>query len=339
MKNLAKKITNIKFLTVLAVVLTVAFVVLCSTIWYKMHFQTVQAENLSKNSEEKQQPEIDKQSPEIKEIQAKIDEDYKKSTAETKSNETLKVISEELSEPKNDTPNIPPETKTTDKSTQTSTTNSKSNQDTSATEEHILKVPFFRQIYNLSCEAASLQMALAYRGVSANQDQILAKIGVANPYIKEYDDKGQIIWGDPNIGFVGNVKAYFYGSDGSFKTGKGWGVNNGPVARVAAEFRSGSYEVDGANIDDLKNALRQNKPVIFWHGRDDAKRGELLYKTPEGKEIKLFQNHVNVLTGFSTKNGSTRYYFNDPIYGKYSASEAHVKKIWARYNNEIVVVN
>jgi uncharacterized protein YvpB len=205
--------------------------------------------------------------------------------------------------------------------------------------EAMLKIPLILQIYNLSCEAASLQMALKYRGLDYTQDELMVKIGYAEPFKKRWQD-GKMIWGDPDLGIVGNEKGYLFTTSSGLAGGNGWGVNNGPVAKAAEAIRPGSFEKDKADINDLKRALANDQPVIFWHARNDARKEVISYFTPEGKEIKLFQNHVNILTGYQTKpNGTTVYYFNDPIYGKYSLSEKDMLFIWNKYNNDIVVVN
>ncbi|GAB4146543.1 MAG: hypothetical protein OHK0017_07140 [Patescibacteria group bacterium] len=208
-------------------------------------------------------------------------------------------------------------------------------------ESYKLDIPYFRQIYKLSCEAASLQMALAYRGVNVSQDELLSQFGNANPFAKEVQADGTTVWGDPNLGFVGDVKSNFWGSDGKIESGQGWGINNGPVARVANIYRPGSEEVDGGNVEQLKAALREGKPVIFWHQRDDARKDFFEYTTPEGKKMRAFQNHVNILTGYSTSGSTTYFYFNDPFYspGRIKITESAMKRWWARYNNDAVIIN
>jgi uncharacterized protein YvpB len=203
----------------------------------------------------------------------------------------------------------------------------------------MLNIPLVYQAYNLNCEATSLSMALNYRGVNVTPQDLMSKIGYAEPIKKTFKD-GKIIWGDPDKGFVGSEKGYLFTKAAGMSGGNGWGVNNGPVAKVAESYLPGSIEMDNAKIEDLKQALAQDKPVIFWHQRDDARREVLTYTTPEGKEVKQFQNHVNLLIGYKTDTkGQTVYYFNDPIFGKIQHTEAELIRIWGKYNNDIVVVN
>lgn len=226
--------------------------------------------------------------------------------------------------------------KNQEKNSMAATTNSIKKDDTR--DKAFLKIPLHLQESPLSCEAASLKMALKYRGIELSEDEIMAKIGYAKPYTKEYKN-GNVIWGDPDIGYVGNEKGYLYVGQSNLAGGTGWGVNNGPVAKAASMFRPESFEKDRATTEDLKTALRNDQPVIFWHQRDDSLKNNWKYQSPEDKEVNLFQNHVNLLIGFETdKKGETIYTFNDPIYGVIHYSETELLKVWAKYNNEIVVV-
>ena len=87
-------------------------------------------------------------------------------------------------------------------------------------------IPYIAQIHTLSCEAASLQMIAASRGVKRDQDQILKAIGIdARP--PELAADGTVArWGNPNLAFVGSP-------DGSETKRTGYGTYAGPIARVA----------------------------------------------------------------------------------------------------------
>lgn len=94
---------------------------------------------------------------------------------------------------------------------------------TTETETTILAVPLYLQQHPLSCEAASLRMALAYRKVDVAEDDLLSQIGVdPTPHTGN-------VWGDPYKAFVGNV-------NGKQMT-TGYGVYWGPIARVAGNYR------------------------------------------------------------------------------------------------------
>ncbi len=101
----------------------------------------------------------------------------------------------------------------------------------------------------LSCEAASLKMALASKGVYVSEKEIMEKIG--------YDPtprKGSV-WGDPNKHFVGNI-------DGKI-CDTGYGVYWEPVALVANNWRP-AESFSGGDIKKVIKEIENGNPVIVW---------------------------------------------------------------------------
>ncbi len=70
----------------------------------------------------------------------------------------------------------------------------------------VLSVPLYYQKYSLSCEIASLRMALAYKGVLLPEDTLIADLefDTKNPPTRDQKTNRKI-WGDPNKGFVGII--------------------------------------------------------------------------------------------------------------------------------------
>ncbi len=83
-------------------------------------------------------------------------------------------------------------------------------------------VAFHRQEHALSCEIASLKMALSYYGVDVSETQLISELPVDTPGPRQPGN----IWGDPEKGFVGNI-------DGTMPN-SGYGVYEKPIASVAA---------------------------------------------------------------------------------------------------------
>jgi uncharacterized protein YvpB len=200
-----------------------------------------------------------------------------------------------------------------------------------------LSVPLRYQIYTLSCESASLQMALEYRGIKKSQDELLKEIGISDPY-KSYTENGVMIWGDPNLGFVGNVKGYFSNATNGMRGATGWGVNKDPIARVAREYRSGSEAYSGFTSLDVIRELDDGNPVIFWHVPDSYAAGSITYQTPAGKSIRFFRNHVAVISGYKIVDGKTSFMISDPLYGEYPLQQSTLERRMAKYDGDVVVV-
>jgi uncharacterized protein YvpB len=127
-------------------------------------------------------------------------------------------------------------------------------------------VPFFKQIYSLSCEAASLQMALAYYGVNPGQDAILfGQIGVDSTQPRY--ESGTLVWGNPYNSFVGNYNGYENADSG---TASGYGTYWPTIARAANHFLPGSVDVargqagEGISPDTIFAAAHNRQPVVAW---------------------------------------------------------------------------
>jgi uncharacterized protein YvpB len=229
-----------------------------------------------------------------------------------------------------------------------------------------LPVPYRSQIFRLSCEAASLQMALSYYKINISQNDLQEDLGISQPFQKQTlvdaDNNQIIVWGNPDEAFVGDVEGWYYKEsekEGTEKAknepknyleGTGWGVNNGPIAKLAKKYRPNSLAIDNAKLSDLKEALRNKAPVIMWHIRDDADKEGLEYQSEDGKKFKVRQTHVKLLTGFETiektdpktkeKTIQTSYLFQDPYYGQdLVLDEDTMLRQWQRYGNQIVIVN
>jgi uncharacterized protein YvpB len=200
-----------------------------------------------------------------------------------------------------------------------------------------LAVPFKKQIYTLSCEVANVEMILNYFGSSAEtQDSLMTKLGYAQPIAPQVQGD-KMTWADPNEGFVGKVDGYMVDKNRGLIGATGWGVNKAPVAKLLQRFYPKSYAGTGS-IAILKSNLAQDRPVIFWHVRDDAFQGQIQYSTPTGKIITLKQNHVALLTGYKMEaNGQTIYTVADPLFGEYTISEADLLRIWGKYDFDMVV--
>jgi uncharacterized protein YvpB len=203
--------------------------------------------------------------------------------------------------------------------------------------EKILPVPQIKQIYKLSCEAASIEMSLKYFGIDSNQDSLISQIGFSLPIKSTIDANGNMIWGDPDAGFVGDVDGYMIGANRGIKGATGWGTKKGPVERVVQKYLPNS-KAEVGSIEKLKRELDGNNPIIFWHIRDDANTDSTIYYTPEGKKVDLYQYHVAVIKGYKQIDGVLEFMINDPLTGEYTISQGDLNRIWQKHGYDMVVV-
>lgn len=190
-------------------------------------------------------------------------------------------------------------------------------------------VPWIRQQYSLSCEAAALQMALAHEGISISQDQALNDMGI-DRRAAYYDANGTLRWGNPNTNFVGSPT-------GSEINLTGYGAYAPVVARVATAHgasvvRSGS----GIPAADVYGAVLNNHPVIAWTTFD--------WNTPARQDYLSFDNvwilyagpeeHTVVVVGVS--GGSVL--INDPDRNQYWTSKATFEAAYGIYGQMAVEI-
>jgi len=127
----------------------------------------------------------------------------------------------------------------------------------------VLSVPVIAQTYNLSCEAASLEMALAYEGVKAGQAALLAQMRPdgSTPTMSG----GRVVrWSDPYANFVGDPAGHEYNATG-------YGVYYPVVAEVAvAEGRRALWSGTGLAWSQLAGYVRAGHPVVAWVAYDGA---------------------------------------------------------------------
>lgn len=192
----------------------------------------------------------------------------------------------------------------------------------------LLPIPFYPQEHSLSCEAASLRMALAYRGIPVPESEVIAEIGT-DPTPKT-EQEGRIIWGDPDRGFVGSIDGRMFAT--------GYGVHWGPVARAANRWRL-AQAVQGWDATTLATQLRLGNPVIGWGyvGSGDPYEWE----TTDGKVVRtVFREHVFVINGFRGDVSSPEgFYFMDPIYGqRYEGADEFMRR-WAIFGRSGVLIN
>lgn len=168
-----------------------------------------------------------------------------------------------------------------------------------------LNVPFYYQQYAQSCEAASLRMALAYRGVQDSDWNILQRFG----YNPRSLDQAKNEWDDPQKQFVGDVR----GDQGK---GTGWGVYAEPVAAAARSYGREATVRHGVSAAFVAEQIHQNRPVILWGIWNDS-AVQKTWKTPEGKTVSgPVPMHVRLVVGVKgSPSHPIGFYVHDPITG------------------------
>lgn len=171
----------------------------------------------------------------------------------------------------------------------------------------LLDAPIIGQMPELprGCEVTSLSMLLQYAGVGTDK-LTLAREVKKNPAEYKLAD-GNIYFGNPNEGFVGNMYTY---------TEPGLGVYHKPIAELAERYLPGKIkDITGAEFSELKTHLSDGRPV--WviintlYKRIDESYFQTWY-TPSGKVKVTTKEHSVLVTGYDQEY----VFFNDPLTGE-----------------------
>ncbi len=192
-----------------------------------------------------------------------------------------------------------------------------------------LNVPYFRQQYLNSCEAASLRMVLGFYGVQLDDMQILQRIG----YRPRAKDVVKNEWDDPQEQFVGFVD-----------NTNGYGVYGLPVSYAAASFgRRVEYRVS-ITPQFLAKEIASGHPVIVW-GSTSVTAPAYTWNLPNGGMARAFKGeHARVVVGLrGDVNDPIGFYIHDSLNGlqfQYWSTEDLMKNIYSvpGVTNQAVVV-
>ncbi len=186
-----------------------------------------------------------------------------------------------------------------------------------------LNVPFHRQEHALSCEIASLKMALEAVGVNVSEAELISNLNF------DTTPRQNGVWGDPYTDFVGDI-------DGKMMS-TGYGVYWDPIARTGLKYRR-TESITGGSLQQLIYHLNQGRPVVVWgyFGRGNR----MPWTTPAGRQINAINGeHARVLVGYTGSMANPEsLILLDPIYGELQWSVDEFLENWGALENGAVVV-
>lgn len=198
----------------------------------------------------------------------------------------------------------------------------------SALTSRTLDVPIYYQVYTLSCEEASLRMALASEGIDVTDAQVLEIIGT-DP-TSAYVDSTGLHWGDPYTSFVGSPS-------GSQVTRTGYGTYYPTIAKGATAL-GGTVLAAGEDIapSTVYADVLAGHPVVAWVTYQwlSAQRSD--YTAFDGKVIPYAGpvEHAVTVVGVT----GTDVIINNPEFGREVISKGVFEASFATYNNMAVVL-
>lgn len=169
----------------------------------------------------------------------------------------------------------------------------------------MLKAPAIRQHPELpsGCEITSLTMMLQYYGVAKNKLELVPEMKRDNTPLKRNKDGSIAYWGNPNLGFVGEVTG----------SAKGFGIYHGALFELQKKYIPTAMDLTNQSFDMLEQQLRDGIPSLVWTTINfQVPDNWVVWDTPIGPIETTFMEHAVLLVGFDEQN----VYVNDPSTGK-----------------------
>lgn len=185
------------------------------------------------------------------------------------------------------------------------------------------------QEHPVTCEIASLLMALASRGIDTDERSLLALTGVdARP--AQVDGGGGIQrWGDPDQVFVGDP-------DGHIFDRTGYGVYAAPIARAAT--RSGASVIasgHGIAPSTIYADILAGHPAVVWVTSDFRRASVGTWRAWDGAEITYASDEHAVLAVGVTP---TSVLIDDPMHGQTWLTRSQFEAAYATFDDMAVVI-
>lgn len=184
-----------------------------------------------------------------------------------------------------------------------------------------IDVPLIEQLPELprGCEVTSLAMLFESANMTVDKMQLAKEIR-RNP-AKQVIKNGQIHFGDPNNGFVGDMY--------SFQT-PGLGVYHKPIIELAEKYLPGKIvNLSNRPFNELKIPLSDGRPVWVIINTHYEKLADSYFQTwyTESGPIQITRKQHSVLiTGYDEQY----IYFNDPLNRRTKAPIKDFEQSWVQ---------
>ncbi len=193
-----------------------------------------------------------------------------------------------------------------------------------------LHVPLVEQFPELprGCEVTSLTMLFKFNGVE--MDKLTLADEVKKNPAKLHISKGEVYYGDPNDGFVGDMYTL---------KNPGLGVYHKPILELAQNyFDERAIDFTGQDFSQLLEYLNQGQPVWVIINSDYKKLKKSYFQTwitPNGKQQITRKEHSVVVTGYDKDS----IYFNDPLNRTKKAPIKSFKEAWVQMGKQAITIS
>ncbi|MDC3425061.1 C39 family peptidase [Aquibacillus sp. 3ASR75-11] len=196
----------------------------------------------------------------------------------------------------------------------------------------LIDAPLIAQMPELprGCEVATLAMMLGQARIEVSKMTLAEEVRKdPTPYSKK---NGQVYFGNPNTGFVGNMYTF---------DKPGYGVYNGPIADLAREYLGERViNLSGNNFDAVLNQVDKGKPVWVVNTSLFKRLPESYWRTwntPTGKVKITYKMHSVLITGYD----EDYIYFNDALANQKNRKSSRNNFVagWEQFGKQAVSYN
>ncbi|TVY06766.1 hypothetical protein FPZ49_27775 [Paenibacillus cremeus] len=153
------------------------------------------------------------------------------------------------------------------------------------------------------CELTSLTMLLNYYGVKKTKMQLLPEMKRDTTPIRYNKDGSIAYWGNPNLGFVGEITG----------SSKGFGIYHTALMDLLQKYVPSAVDLSRESFNKLEDQLLAGFPSVVWTTIDyNVPDNWVIWDSPIGPIQTTFMEHAVLLVGFDEQF----VYVNDPLSGR-----------------------
>lgn len=177
--------------------------------------------------------------------------------------------------------------------------------DRTAPDSIMLSAPVIRQNPELprGCEITSLTMLLQFYGHDVTKMELLPKMKMDPTPIVWNPDGSIQSWGNPNVGFVGDITL----------KAKGFGIYHKALFPLLEDYVPSAVDMTGQSYLEIEQRLAAGAPVMVWTTtRYTVPDSWVEWESDDGPVKVTFSEHAVLLVGYDANH----VYLNDPLSGK-----------------------
>lgn len=170
----------------------------------------------------------------------------------------------------------------------------------------LIDAPLIKQNPELprGCEVTSLAMMLQHAGKPTSKMLLAEQVIKDRTPLKKKDGK-IASWGDPHLGFVGDMYNW---------SNPGFGVYHEPLFVLANHHLDGkALDLTGSDFNDVLGLLERGRPIVtIINSRFRPVYDWIQWVGPQGKVKVTFREHAVLIVGYDQRF----VYVNDPLSGQ-----------------------